>query len=479
MTAESVGADATVPLVVDVDGTLVVGDLLVEGVLRLLATAPFKAYLIPYYLARGRPALKRWIAETVPVQPDTLVLNSEVMAEIDAAKADGRPVWLASGADERGVAPLAEFVGAAGFEASDGEKNLVGAAKAQAVAARFGTSGFDYIGNDDADLPVWERAHEAIGIGLSRRTAKAFKKVGRQRRRLRTSGGGGWHNWLRTLRPHQWTKNALVFVPIMAAHVDQLEAYLRMGGVFIAACCCASGAYIFNDLLDLPHDRRHARKRHRPIAAGRVPALPAAALGAVLLATGLAAAFQLSTTAGVALLVYVAATFGYSLSLKRLIVADIVALALLYVLRVAMGAEDAALSPWLLAFSLFLFLALAVVKRLTELARNASSAPAAHGLAGRGWRAEDAVVLLALGAAAVVASVVVMALYIQSPDVAVRYARPELLGIVCPLLVYWLGRLLVLANRGALDDDPVVFAVKDGVSYLVATITGCAVLLAI
>ncbi len=472
----SSGDREALPLVVDVDDTLLAGDLLVEGLFRLLSASPFKAFLALFLLlGRGRAGLKRWVAEAAPLDPATLVLNPVIVAEIEAAKAAGRPVWLASGGDELVVGPLAEAIGADGYFASDGTTNLIGEAKAHKLVERFGAFGFDYIGNDADDLPVWQRARRAIGVGLSGRTAAALRKV-QPDAPLLPGAAGDWRDWVSALRPHQWSKNVLVFVPILGAHVDRLEAYLQMGGVFLAVCCCASGTYIFNDLFDLPHDRRHGSKRSRPLAAGKVPLLPAAMLGVVLMAAGLAVAFWLSPIAGSGLLAYVGATFGYSLWLKRLIVVDVVVLALLYVLRIGMGATEAAVvSPWLLAFALFLFLALAVVKRQTEIVRGADSSS----VGGRGYRTEDSVVLLALGAAAAFASVVVLALYIQSPDVAARYDRPEMLGLVCPLLVYWLGRLLLLANRGIVDDDPVVFALRDRASWVVAGGAACAVLVAI
>ncbi len=476
---------AGVPLVVDVDGSLVGGDLLVEGIARLLSARPLALFALPFRLAasvaRGRAGLKRRIAQAVPLPPDTLALNPAVLEEIAAAQAAGREVWLASASDERAVAPLAEAVGAAGCLASDGRTSLAGEAKAAALVARFGERGFDYIGNERRDLAVWERARRAIGVGLPAGLARRVRALDGEARFLPGTGGGPL-DWLRALRPHQWVKNVLVFVPLVAAHETGAGPYLVAAGTFAALSAVASGAYLLNDLLDLPHDRRHGSKRHRPMAAGRVPPLPAVGIGAALASGGLALAFWLSAAAGLWILLYLAVTCAYSLVLKRKIFIDVAALAMLYAVRVLAGAAAAsvALSPWLLAFFLFLFLALAIVKRQGELHALREAGESAAG--GRAYRAGDFPVMAALGAASGTASVVILTLYIQSPETGERYARPEFLWLICPLLLCWLGRLALLAGAGREGDpkrvpgadDPLVFVLRDWTSWL----TGLGVLAA-
>ena len=464
---------AAPPLVVDVDGTLVGGDLLMEGAARLIAASPLSLLALPFWLLGGRAALKRRIARAAPLPPSTLVLNPAVLDEIAAARAAGREVWLASASDALVVAPLAEAVGAAGCLASDGRTNLAGRAKAAALAERFGEGGFDYIGNERRDLAVWRRARHAIGVGLPTRLVRAVRALDEEARFLPGLGGGPF-DCFRALRPHQWIKNTLVFVPLVAAHETQAGPYLAAAGVFAALSACASGAYLLNDLLDLPHDRGHASKRHRPFAAGKAPLLPMTILGVVLMAGGLAGAFWLSAGAGICVLLYLIATLAYSLSLKRKLFADVVTLGLLYMVRVIAGgaAVPVTLSPWFLAFFMFAFLALAVVKRQKELhALHESGHESGHESArpvvgGRAYFAGDLPTMAALGAASAFASVVVLALYIRSPEVRELYARPEFLWLICPLLIHWLGRMTLLANRGAVDDDPVVFAMRDRVSWL-------------
>lgn len=468
---------AAAPLVVDVDGSLVAGDLLVEGVARLLSVSPLRLFALPFWLAaavvRGRAGLKRRVAEAVPLPPPTLALNPAVLSEIAAAKDAGRAVWLASASDERVVAPLAETVGAAGCIASDGRTNLAGEAKAAALVERFGEAGFDYVGNERRDLAVWKRARRAIGVDLPAGLARELRALDGEARFLPGLGGGPLDR-LRALRPHHWIKNVLVFVPLVAAHETGAGPYLLAAGVFAALSAAASGAYVLNDLLDLPHDRQHPAKRHRPMAAGKAPLLPMIGAGAALGAGGLALAFALSTAAGLWVLAYLSATCAYSLSLKRRTFIDVVTLAMLYAVRVLAGAAAVSitLSPWLLAFFLFLFLALAVVKRQGELRALGQAGRSESG--GRDYLAEDLLVVTALGAASGVGSVVVFTLYIQSPETGERYTHPEILWLICPMLLYWLGRLALLAGRAggweggrAGNDDPLVFALRDRTSWLV------------
>lgn len=458
------GEDAT-PLVVDVDGTLVAGDLLVEGVFRLIAGSLLRLLVLPIWLARAgsRAALKRRIARAAPLPPDTLALNPDMLDEIESAKASGRQVWLASGSDELVVAPLAEAVGAAGCLASDGHVNLVGTAKAAALVERFGEGGFDYAGNERRDLAVWQRARRAIGVNPSSRLAKALRTLDMDIRFL-PGPGTRLLDYFRALRPHQWIKNVLVFLPPVAAHTTSADPYLAALAMFVSLSLCASSTYVFNDLLDLPYDRRHRSKRHRPMAAGKVPLLPMTGVGAALAASGIATAFVLSAEAGICALLYLVVSLTYSLSLKRKIFIDVVTLAGLYALRVFAGgmASSTPLSPWFLAFFTFVFLALAIIKRQSELRGLLESGRSASD--GRGWLAEDLPVIGAIGAASGAASVVVFTLYIQSPEVNELYTRPMLLWLLCPLLIHWLGRMTLLANRGTVDDDPVTFAIRDRIS---------------
>ena len=458
-----------VPLVVDVDGSLVIGDLFIEGVVRLLAVSPLNLLALLFWVAvtvpRGRAALKRRVAEAVMLPPATLVLNPAVVNEIAVAKAAGREIWLASASDELVVAPLAETVGATGCLASDGSINLVGRTKATVLVEKFGKGGFDYIGNERRDLVLWKQARRAIGVNLSESLAREVRAVDDEARFL-PGLGGHLLDYFQALRPCHWIKNILVFVPLVAAHETKPELYLMAAGVFTALSACASGTYLWNDLFDLPHDRRHQNKRHRPLASGKIRLLQALSIGTVLVTSGLIIAFWLSITVGLCVLLYVILTFAYSLLFKRKTFIDVIALAVLFALRVLAGAAvvSVALSHWFIAFSFFIFLALALVKRQCDLyaLREANQAESS----GRAYFVKDLAVLAALGASSSFASTLVLALYIRSPEVHGYYARPEFLWGICLLLVYWLGRMMLLANRGAVGDDPVVFAMGDRASWL-------------
>lgn len=470
---EETGNDVRVPLVVDVDGTLVSGDLLIEGLARFLAASPLRLLALPFWLARGRATLKRRIARAVSLPPATLVLNPAVLDEIASAKAVGREIWLASASDEISVAPLAEAVGAAGCLASDGRTNLAGQAKAAVLVERFGEGGFDYIGNERRDMTVWKHARRAIGVALSASLALRVRSLDEKARFLPGLGGGP-PDYVRALRPHQWVKNVLVFAPLIAAHETQPWLYAVTAAVFVALSACASGTYLLNDLLDLPYDRQHTSKRQRPMAAGKVPLLPMMGTGAVLVTGGLGLAFSLSLWVGLCVLGYLIASLAYSLLIKRQVFLDVVTLALLYAVRVFAGATAAStpLSPWFLAFFLFVFLTLAVVKRQHELRTLHQSG--GTNAAGRAYAADDLGAMTALAAGSGLAAVVVFSLYIQSSAIHELYSRPAFLWAMYPLLLYWMGRITLLANRGAIADDPVVFTMRDRVSWL----TGLCVLTA-
>ena len=459
------GGDARVPLVVSADA-LTGGDLLVEGAARLVALSPLKLFALAFWFLQGRAVLKRRVAEAVPLPPSTLALAPAVRQEMDAARAAGREVWLATAADPRAVEPLADAVGAAGCIAFAGRGGSGDAARAAVLASRFGRKGFDYLGRARRDLAVWRCARRAVGAGLSAGLARDVKAIAPDVRLL-PGAGGLPADYFRALRPHHWIKNLIVFVPLLADHSTDAGLYLRLLGLFAALSVCASGTYLLNDVFDLPDDRRHGRKRNRPLAAGRTRLLPSVGLGFALAAAGLAAAFSLSSAAGFGVALYLTATLAYSLWLKRKMFIDVLVIGMLHATRVITGAAavSVAPSPWLLAFSLFIFLAVAVAKRQTELA-------AGEGGVGRAYRAEDGPAMAGLGAGSGFAAVLVLTLYVQSPEVSAGYARPELLWLVCPLLVHWLGRLTLLAGRGAVHNDPLVFAMRDRTSWLTALAIG-------
>jgi 4-hydroxybenzoate polyprenyltransferase/phosphoserine phosphatase len=456
-----------VPLCVDLDGTLIRTDLLLESALALLRTQPLAALLAPFWLLRGKAYMKRRIAERTSLDIAALPYDARILAWLRDESAARRLV-LCTASDRKFADAVAAHVG--GFDevlASDGATNLSGANKAEQLSARFGERGFDYAGNERRDLPVWQRARRAIVANAApslerraRRHGEVERVFGREGRRLRS--------WLKALRLHQWLKNLLVFLPLLTAHLMFApEALLHATLAFASFCLCASGVYLLNDLLDLEADRRHPRKRLRPFAAGTLPLAAGLAVAPLLTVAAFAIALAISKLFALALGAYFVATLAYSFVLKRIAMLDTIVLAGLYTIRIIGGtfALRIPLSFWLLAFSMFLFLSLAMIKRFTEL--QALRRAGDERSAGRGYSVDDLPLVQALGGASGYLAVLVLALYINSTASEVLYRHPAALWLLCPLLLYWISRAWLIAHRGVMHVDPVVFAATDRTSLLI------------
>jgi 4-hydroxybenzoate polyprenyltransferase/phosphoserine phosphatase len=467
-----------IPLIVDLDGTLCRTDTLVESLLRLLAERPLRVLLMLPGFFRSRAKFKQDVAARARLDPASLVYNQAVIDMVEQARAQNRPVYLVTGADAAVAQAVAGHVQKFdGVFASDGQINLTRKHKAALLVEKFGRNGYIYIGDASADVPVWADAHAAVAIAPRKSLLSAARRVCADVTILgEPPTATHLANLLRrALRVHQWAKNILVFVPLLGAHRTQVGPVLQAVAAFVSFSLCASSVYLLNDLIDLPHDRLHATKRRRPFAAGTLdlrlgPLLCAACL---LLSAGIALVLPwhfLLLLGG-----YFVATLAYSLGLKRQMIVDVMVLAGLYTLRIFAGgaATHTPVSPWLLAFSLFLFFCLAVVKRQTELAQLQRAGRTTAG--GRGYVVEDLGMLQALSAASGMASVLVMALYVNSGDVLPLYHTPEALWALCPILLFWISRVLMLSHRGQMPDDPVVFALRDPVSL----VTGGAALAAV
>jgi 4-hydroxybenzoate polyprenyltransferase/phosphoserine phosphatase len=478
---EALGSDVDLtPLVVDVDGTLVVTDLLQEAALQLVATAPLQAFLIPVWLARGKSNLKTHLADRVDPGVDSVPLREPVVAMIRKAQACGRPVWLASASDHRYVERLAQRIGgvAGVFGTEPGGRNLAGEAKAERLVAAFGAAGFDYVGDQPVDFAVWRSARRVLAVAHSRGFAARVKAAFPQAQIVDAARPDA-RGYLKALRLHQWAKNALLFLPMIAGHRFDATTIVSTVLAFFCFCFAASSAYVINDLLDLPGDRDHPRKSRRPFAAGVVPIPHGAALSALLMTAAFALSSLLPARFTLVLGLYVATTLGYSLYLKRKVLIDVVVLGWLYTVRVygGLAAINAHQTQWLLMFSLFLFLSLAIVKRCTELVAKRAAGKTA--VIGRGYRVEDLAVLLPIGAAAGYGAVFVVTLYLSSPEVVALYRHASRLWLICPPLIYWISRVLVLANRGELHDDPVVFALTDRTSWVTGLVAAAAIAVSI
>lgn len=453
------------PLYVDLDGTLFPGDSLHESVLLLLRRNPLNLLRLLAWLLLGKLAFKRRLADAVLPDVATLPYHAAFLAFLKAERAGGRRLILASAADQRIVAAVAQHLGLFDDHLGSEQVNLSGAGKLAAIERHCGGA-FAYAGNGAVDLVVWQRSAEALAVNAPasvRRRLQALHPLARvferEPLRLRTV--------LKAIRLTQWSKNVLVFVPLLASHVTSAPAWGAVLGAFVAFGLCASATYLVNDLLDLPNDRRHIHKRHRPLAAGQLGVGPALLMAAALLAAGLALALAISPALAAMLLGYLAITLAYSLHLKSLALFDVLLLAGLYTWRIAAGAVVAqvVLSNWLLAFSMFLFLSLALVKRCAELEEMSDTE--ATRTPGRGYRLEDLPTLRGMGVGSGFLAVLVLALYIESQNGRALYPQPLWLWALAPLLLAWVMRIwLKVARRELHGEDPIAFALKDRGSWI-------------
>lgn len=464
-------------LVVDLDGTLIKIDLLVETTLVLLKRNPLSLPLLAVWLARGKAHLKEQIARRVDIDAASLPYNGEFLTFLRREHATGRKIWLATASHRKLADQVAAHLGI--FErvlATESGRNLSGKAKLDALMCDLGPRGFDYAGNALADLRIWPQARRALLVrpdrGVEAAAAGRFT-VERVFSREKTP----WYSYLRAIRPHQWVKNLLLFVPLLLGHrATELALLLDCAIAFLAFCMTASSAYVLNDLLDLTADRQHPRKRHRPFASGDLAPstgfwlVPSLLLGAGALTVLLPRAF------GVVLVIYLAGTLAYSFKLKDHAMLDVVTLAGLYTLRIIAGTVtiSAALTFWLLAFSVFMFLSLALVKRYSEL--RVMQREGKQEARGRGYQVGDLTILSSAGIASGYLAALVLALYVNSPEVLRLYRTPEAIWLLCCLLLYWISRMWMITHRGDMHDDPIVFALTDGPSLVIGALAGAIVI---
>ena len=477
----AVAANLSRPLVVDLDGTLIKTDLLIESIARLLRQKPLAFFALPLWLLKGRAHLKHETAERVEIDPALLPYRTALLEYLRAEHDKGRTVVLATASDERLARRVAEHLQLFDLVlASDGHTNLSGECKRARLVSEFGEHGFDYAGNESRDLAVWSSARKAIVVDPNPALLRAVGQKSPDYESAFTDQRASLAEYVSALRPEHWLKNLLVFVPIFAAHLFLSPLLLaRTVVAFVAFCCCASGGYLINDLLDLQADRRHPQKRTRPFASGRLPLGYALLMAPALVVLGSVLAGMLSALFLGILLLYFGLSVAYSLELKRVALLDILVLASLYTLRIIGGAAAIASWPsvWLLGFSMFLFTSLAFVKRYAELVIM-RGIEGDHATA-RGYELSDAELLASKGTASGYAAVVVLALYIASGAVKALYSRHLLIWAVCPLLLYWLGYLWLIAHRGKMFHDPLVFALRDRTSRILVMLMMAAVLLAI
>ena len=462
------------PLVVDLDGTLLQGDMLAEQLCWLLGRRPFVALrlLLVWCVRPTRVGLKRLLADATPDLPvERLLFHPDVLARACDAHARGIDTVLAT-ATLRSVADkIAQHLGVFSHVVGTEHTNLKGAAKLDAIRSVLDDRAFAYMGDSPADVPIWQASAAAIMVATPTRSRALQQGFTAE---VITRPSASFSTWLRAMRIHQWTKNLLVLLPVVAGHrwLDQVAVQAALVAA-VAASFLASSVYLANDLLDLHADRAKGGTRQRPIADGRIPYAHAALVSVGLAALSFALLWfipeSVRSPLALLMLAYVGVNAAYSTMLKRVVILDVILLSTMYLWRILLGsvATGIVLSDWLLAFSVFFFLGLASAKRCIELGRMAAAVPTANAYTGRGYQAADLPVVREIGIGSSLVSVLVLALYLKDEQTAALYHRPQLLWGVVMLALYWVARLWVLVTRGRVESDPVEFATRDAVTFAV------------
>ena len=464
--------DTTQVIAVDLDGTLTLTDTLHESVLSLIKQKPYLLLLLPIWLLEGIAHLKLKVAEHAELDVTSLPYNLPLISWLKKQKQLGKTIVLCTAANNHVAQAVAKHLGF--FDeviASDSTNNLKSANKRRALDKRFGTKGYDYAGNSSADIEVWSGSQHAIVVNANKKIQEKAAEVTTISENF-PSEKILFFVWIKALRLHQWVKNLLLFVPIITAHqIDNFQSLYTLILAFVSFGLCASSVYITNDLLDLESDRKHPRKRNRPFAAAKLPISSGVLLAPVLLVISFSLGAIVSTNILIVLTIYFSLTTLYSFLLKRIILIDTLTLALLFTLRIIAGAAAITIpmSFWLMAFSVFIFLSLALIKRYAELIVQAEAGNnSSHG---RGYKVADTSIVQTLGVSAGYISVLIIALYVHSKDVISLYALPEAIFLALPVLLFWISWVWLKANRGEMHDDPIVFAAKDKASLAVAGVT--------
>jgi 4-hydroxybenzoate polyprenyltransferase len=468
-----------VPLCVDLDGTLVKSDTLHDSLLVLMRSRPARALRLPAQVLKGKAAFKAFVTESVSLDVAHLPYNRELVHYLQDEHAKGREIYLATGADIRLARRVADHLGIfAGVLGSDGTTNLTGNSKLERLRTQMPGGEFDYIGNDTPDLPLLAHSAEPMVANPSLRLRLKLRTKAVRPARTFQQRSNPVRSFIKAIRIHQWAKNALIFFPLLLAHDLRPHQLLTAILAFFSFSLAASATYVVNDLLDIEADRRHRRKRMRPFASGDLSLMQGFAIVFAFLALSALGARFIAPEFSLWLLLYLATTIAYTAWLKRIPLVDVLILSGLYTLRLLAGsaATHTPISHWLAGFSVFLFLSLGIVKRFAELENlRANSMQPSNG---RGYYLHDMEQLRTFGTSSAYAAVVIFAIYISGRDVIKLYHNPGYLWLVVPLMLLWLNRVWLLASRGELDEDPVVFAITDPMSLLIGVASAVIVFLA-
>ena len=467
------------PLCVDLDGTLIKTDMLIESVVLLLRQNPLIIFLFPIWIMKGKSNFKRQIASRVSMDVSCLPYNREFLSYLNEEYHTGRKLVLVTASDMLIARPIADFVEIfSEVIASDGKINLKGSNKLKAIKNKLEGQAFDYAGNSNDDLVIWRECNEAIVVNASRKTLENAKKISKVSKHF-NNRKNYVRSFIKSLRCHQWFKNVLIFIPVITSHqIMNLQILTDAIIAFIAFCFCSSSAYILNDLMDLETDRNHFAKKYRPFAAGEFPLAWGIILAPLLLSISLLIAIVLNREFLFLLSTYYLVTLLYSVRLKEVVLVDVVTLAVLYTFRVVGGnlATAIPVSNWLLAFTVFLFFSLALIKRYSEL--YAIDNQQKRKIMRRDYSPDDKNIVAMFGTASGYISVLVLAFYINSKQILVLYKYPQLLWLLCLVLLYWISRMWLITYRGKMDTDPLVYAMKDKSTYITAVVAALILILA-
>ena len=459
-------------IVVDLDGTLTLTDTLHESILGLVRKKPHFLFLLPFWLLKGIAFLKLKVSENYVLNVTTLPYNLPLINWLKKLKACGKKIVLCTAANKLIALAVSKHLNL--FDdviSSDGNTNLKGINKRKILEKKFGYKGFDYAGNNETDLEVWSSACNAIVVNANTTLQKKASKVAIVSDTF-TSQGIKFLDWISALRVYQWIKNLLLFVPVLAAHqLDNVQSLKILMLAFLSFSLCASSVYITNDLLDMGSDRKHPRKRHRPFASAKLSIKAGLVIIPLLIGLSILLGQMVGSKFLSILIIYLILTVTYSLVLKRFVLVDCIILATFYTIRIIAGAValSTPLSFWLLAFSVFIFFSLALLKRYVELMVRAQARK--NTVNERGYEVSDASLLQILGVSSGFISTLVVALYVQSKEVMVLYANPKMIWFMIPIILFWVSWVWLKAAREEMYDDPIIFAMKDKTSLIVLGLT--------
>ncbi|VAW65920.1 Integral membrane protein [hydrothermal vent metagenome] len=457
-------------LFVDLDGTLINSDVLFESFFSLLKLNFLYIFLVPYWILKGKSYLKSKIASKTNIDVRLLPYNNDLLDYLKNEHKNGRELILATASNKKFSEAIAKHLNIfSSVISSDENNNLSGNKKLDAIKNMLtDNETFSYAGNENIDLKIFKYAESAIVVNADNSLLRKAEKLTEIEKNI-PKKFSTLNSVIKAMRLHQWVKNVLIFVPLFAAQLwYQLDSILLTTLAFVMFGLTASSVYLLNDMLDLESDRRHPRKRNRPFASGKLSLATGVFLVILIPFITLPISYFISIEFFIILVLYLILTLAYSFVLKSYVLIDAIMLAALYTIRVIAGAGVIQVMPsfWLLAFSMFIFISLALVKRCSELytlkEMNRLSTE------GRDYEVSDIPVLQSMGLASGFTSVLVIALFINSPEVIVRYSHPQLLWLMCPALLYWISRVWLKTQRGEMHDDPIVFSIKDRGSQFVA-----------